>query len=93
MSSFGESSVWSKNLGPLNKSLKGKGSTRMSQENQQDTISKRIVVRQVPGEDDVVIRRDVKYRVTDDGALTMDVYYPPGSKSGSRIPAVVYVFG
>jgi dienelactone hydrolase len=65
----------------------------MSQENQQDAISKKMVVHQVPGVDDVAVRQDVKYRVTDDGTLTMDVYYPPDSKSGSRMPAVVFVFG
>jgi len=65
----------------------------MSQENQQDAISKRMVVHQVPGVDDVAVQRDAKYRVTDDGTLTMDIYYPPDSKSGSRLPVVVFVFG
>jgi dienelactone hydrolase len=65
----------------------------MSQEIQQDAISKRTVVHQVPSMDDVAVRRDAKYRVTDDGTLTMDVYYPPDSKRGSRMPAVVFVSG
>ena len=65
----------------------------MSQENQQDAISKRMVVYKVPGVDDVAVRRDAEYRVTDKSTLTMDVYYPPDSKSGSRMPAVVFVFG
>jgi hypothetical protein len=51
------------------------------------------VVCQLPGVDAVTIRRDVEYRVTDLGALTMDIYYPPASKSGARIPAVVLVNG
>ena len=65
----------------------------MSQENQQDAMSERAVVHQVPGVDDVVVRRDAEYRVADDGILTMDVYYPPDSKSESRMPAVIFVFG
>jgi dienelactone hydrolase len=65
----------------------------MSQENQQDAISRRKVVHQIPGVDDVAVRRDAKYRVTDDSTLAMDVYYPPDSKSGSRMPVVVFVFG
>jgi hypothetical protein len=43
--------------------------------------------------DAVTIRRDVEYRATDTDALTMDIYHPPDWKSGSRIPAVVFVSG
>ncbi|MGH9834027.1 MAG: alpha/beta hydrolase [Blastocatellia bacterium] len=65
----------------------------MSQETQQDHITKKTVVYQMPGMDAVTIRRDVEYRSTDAGALTMDIYYPPDSKSGARTPAVVFVSG
>ena len=65
----------------------------MSEENQQDSITKKQVVHQVLGEDDVMTRRNEEYRVTDDGILAMDVYYPPDSRSESRIPAVVFVSG
>jgi dienelactone hydrolase len=41
----------------------------------------------------VTIRRDVEYRATDAGVLTMDIYYPPDLQSGSRSPAVVFVSG
>jgi acetyl esterase/lipase len=51
------------------------------------------VVYRLPGADAVTIRRDVEYSVTDLGTLTMDIYYPPDSKSGMRIPAVVFVNG
>ena len=56
-------------------------------------ITKKRVVYQIPGMDAVTIRRDLEYRTTETGALTMDLYYPPDWKSGSRIPAVVFVSG
>src|SRR5687767_13630880 len=65
----------------------------MSQDTQQDHISKKAVVYRIPDMDTVTIRRDVEYRLTDAGALTMDIYYPPGPNSGARIPAVVVVAG
>ena len=56
-------------------------------------ITKKRVVLQIPGMDAVTIRRDVEYRATDAGVLTMDIYYPPDWKSGARMPAVVFVSG
>ncbi|MEK6288024.1 MAG: alpha/beta hydrolase [Acidobacteriota bacterium] len=65
----------------------------MSQETPHDDITKKRVVYQIPGMDAVTIRRDIEYRVTDAGILTMDLYHPPDWKSGARIPAVVFVSG
>ncbi len=65
----------------------------MSQNTSQDHISKKRVLYAMPGVDTVTIRRDVEYRVTDAGALTMDLYYPPDTKNGARTPAVVFVAG
>jgi hypothetical protein len=65
----------------------------VSQETQRNDIIKRRVVYQIPGVDAVTMRRDVEYRATEPGVLTMDIYYPPDSKSGARIPAVVFVSG
>jgi hypothetical protein len=65
----------------------------MSQDTQQDHISKKRVVYTMPGVEAVTVRRDEEYRVTDAGALTMDLYYPPDSKSGARTPAVIFVTG
>jgi hypothetical protein len=65
----------------------------MSQETQRHENTKKRVVYQLPGVDAVTIRRNIEYRTTDAGALTMDIYYPPGSKNGSRIPAVIFVIG
>ena len=65
----------------------------MSQETQRNDITKRRVVYKIPGEDAVTIRRDVEYLSNDAGVQTMDIYYPPDSKSGARTPAVVFVSG
>ena len=65
----------------------------MSQERQRHDITKKRVVYQMPGTDAVTIRRDVEYRVTDAGVLTMDLYYPPDSENEARIPAVIFVSG
>ena len=65
----------------------------MSEETRQADIAKKTVVYQISGIDAVTIRRDVEYRATDAGVLTMDLYHPPDSKSGTQIPAVIMVVG
>jgi hypothetical protein len=65
----------------------------MSQETTAEGISKKEVVYGSPGMDEVKVRRDVEYRATAEGALTMDIYYPPGARGGARLPAVVFVAG
>jgi acetyl esterase/lipase len=65
----------------------------MSQETQRHDIAKKRVVYQMPADHAVTIRQDVEYRVTDAGALTMDIYQPPDSKNEARIPAVLFVSG
>jgi hypothetical protein len=58
-----------------------------------DHISKKRAVYSIPGMDNATIRKDVVYRTTDAGPLTMDVYYPADVTSGARLPAVVFVAG
>jgi acetyl esterase/lipase len=65
----------------------------MSQDTQQEHLSKKRVVYTMPGVDAVTVRRDEVYRVADAGPLTMDLYYPPALKRDARIPAVVFVTG
>ncbi|HEX8183298.1 MAG TPA: alpha/beta hydrolase [Blastocatellia bacterium] len=65
----------------------------MSQETQQDHVSKKKVIYEMPGVEGVTIRRDVEYRAAGSGALTMDLYYPPDMRDGARTPAVVIVAG
>ena len=64
----------------------------MTEETQHDITKKRVVY-QIPGMDAVTIRRDVEYRSTDAGVLTMDIYYPRDVNSGAPTPAVVFVSG
>jgi AraC family transcriptional regulator len=53
-----------------------------------ETASKPVVYH-VPGMDAVRIEHDIRYL----GDLTMDLYRPPDSKPGARLPAVVFVLG
>jgi hypothetical protein len=65
----------------------------MSQETRQDTMTTKTVVYQIPGMEDVTIRRDVQYGEAGAGDRTMDLYYPPGSLGGAPAPAVLFVTG
>ena len=64
----------------------------MSQESPRNEIRRATVRYEVPGMDDVAVRHDVEYAATDEGALTMDLYLPPGA-DGAAVPAVVLVSG
>src|SRR5438309_3031104 len=65
----------------------------MSQDAQREHMSKKRVVYAMPGMEGVTVRRDEPYRMTDSGALAMDVYYPPDSKAGTPTPVVIFVTG
>lgn len=65
----------------------------MSEDAGQEHISKKALVYRIPEMDGAEVRRDVEYIGTGEGALTMDVYYPPDSETGARRPAVVFVAG
>jgi len=65
----------------------------MSQPSQRHEMATKKVLYHLPGEDSVVIRRDVEYQTTSDGPLTADFYYPPNVESGARLPAVLFVIG
>jgi acetyl esterase/lipase len=57
-----------------------------------DHITKTPVVYTMPGVEAVGVRQ-VPYRSTDSGPLTLDVYYPPDHRDDARTPAVVFVTG
>jgi acetyl esterase/lipase len=59
----------------------------------EEHISKKTVVLRIPGVDDVRVERGVGYQATDAGALTMDIYRPPGRRDVGPTPAVVIVAG
>lgn len=58
-----------------------------------DENTKRSVVYKVPGMENVIIKRDIEYLSEQETILTVDMYYPPGFKFGSNLPAVLVVFG
>jgi hypothetical protein len=47
------------------------------------------VVLHLPEMEHAAVRRDEAYRMTDEGALMMDIYSPQDMKSGERVPVVV----
>jgi acetyl esterase/lipase len=65
----------------------------MSQDEPRTDLAAKTVLYTMPGTDQVIVRRDEPYRVTESGPLTMDLYYPPGAAPGTRLPVVVFVFG
>ena len=65
----------------------------MSQATERHEMTKKQLVYQMPHTDDVKLRHDIEYRVTDAGVLTMDIYYPPDSSSETRSPAVIFTSG
>lgn len=65
----------------------------MSDETQRTDMTRKTVVLELPGMDAVTIQRDVPYRTTESGALTMDLYRPSVSNSAAPAPAVVFVSG
>ena len=59
----------------------------------QDHISQKRAVYRIAGMERAIVRRDVVYRTTDAGPLTMDLYAPPDAVAGTPLPAVVLVAG
>ena len=51
------------------------------------------VVYRLPDMEGAQVRRDEAYRMTDDGALMMDIYTPRDMKDGDRVPVVVIALG
>jgi hypothetical protein len=56
-------------------------------------VARKRVVYRIPGMDDVPVRRDVVYKTTADGALLMNIYYPPAATPETPVPLVVIVLG
>ena len=59
----------------------------------QPHISQQRAVYTIAGMERTVVRKDVVYRRTGDGPLTMDLYVPADAPRGARLPAVVLVTG
>ncbi|HYE15452.1 MAG TPA: hypothetical protein VD968_13500 [Pyrinomonadaceae bacterium] len=51
------------------------------------------VVYKMAGTDKVEVRRDVTYKTEGDTTLKLDLYLPPGTADGARLPVVVFING
>lgn len=58
-----------------------------------DHISQQRAVYSIAGMERAAVRKDVVYRTTEAGPLTMDVYLPAAAAPGARLPTVVLVAG
>jgi hypothetical protein len=56
-------------------------------------ISQNVVALELPGMDNVIVKKDIPYIKTQDSSLKMDLYYPPNFDFKSKIPTVVFIFG
>ncbi len=59
----------------------------------QDHLSQKRAVYAIAGMERAAVRKDVIYRSTDAGPLTLDVYSPADAADGARLPVVVLVAG
>jgi dienelactone hydrolase len=53
----------------------------------------RPVVLTLPGMEKAEVRRDVVYKTEGDRTLSLDLYLPPGTPAGARLPAVIFING
>jgi hypothetical protein len=59
----------------------------------EDHISQQRAVYTIAGMERAIVRKDIVYRTTDAGPLTMDVHSPADAPDGARMPAVIMVAG
>ena len=59
----------------------------------QDHISQKRAVYRIAGMERAAIRKDVVYRTTAAGPLTLDLYAPAGAAGGAALPAVILAAG
>src|SRR5262245_2274261 len=65
----------------------------MDQKPARHEITLKKVLYELPGMDRVAVRRDIAFRTSDAGPLTMDVYRPPDAAPDAQLPAVVFLIG
>jgi len=58
-----------------------------------DHLSMKRAVYRIAGMESAVVKRDLVYRTTEAGPLTMDIYYPADAAAETMLPAVVFVAG
>ena len=66
----------------------------MSEQASQHDIATKTVLYQMPGTEDVEVRRDVEFRGGDGTALALDLYHPPAAaRRTGRAPLVLIIAG
>ncbi len=65
----------------------------MDQKPARHEITLKKVLYEIPGMDRAAVRRDIEFRTTEAGPLTMDAYRPPDAAADAPLPAVVFLFG
>jgi hypothetical protein len=65
----------------------------MSDAIERHPITLKRIVYHVEGMERVPVSRDIAYASTDEGPLTLDVYYPSAMPAGRGVPAVVLIAG
>lgn len=51
------------------------------------------VVFEIPGIDNLIVKKDIPYQSVAGTSLNMDIYYPPNFDFNSKIPAIIIVLG
>jgi acetyl esterase/lipase len=59
----------------------------------EDHISRKRAVYRIAGMEHALVRKDIVYRTTDAGPLTLDLYSPADAAKGACMPAVILVAG
>lgn len=54
------------------------------------SVTERPVVYQLPGMDQVVVKKDIIYKTDGDTKLKVDVYYPPNLDKSAKLPLVIF---
>ena len=67
--------------------------TTAQQNSQNKPREKGAVVFELPGIDNVIVKKDITFQSVAGTALNMDIYYPPDFDFRSKIPAIIIVLG
>ncbi len=65
----------------------------MSEKIEQRDFATQPVLYRIPGMETVTLHRNIEYKVSEEGALTFDIYYPPGSADCAPLPVVLIIAG
>jgi hypothetical protein len=62
-------------------------------QNNTDKPKEMLVLYQIQGMENAIVKKNIAYTVSSDTMLKMDIYYPPKFNFKKKIPAVIFVFG